>query len=100
MRRQLFLPIACLLAVSVPAAAQQTERFTRKMKLGQNGRVIVTNVAGDIMVTAGPGDEVSIEAVKRTSSDRGELARVQIVVTEHPERVDISTNYADNGFFG
>jgi DUF4097 and DUF4098 domain-containing protein YvlB len=99
MQRRLFLTIACLLAVSVPAAAQQTERFARKVKLDQNGRVSVKNVAGDIMVTAGSGDEVSIEAVKRTSGDPAELARMHIVVTEHPGRVDISTDYAANGFF-
>jgi DUF4097 and DUF4098 domain-containing protein YvlB len=96
----LFLTVACLLAASVPGAAQQTERFTRKVKLGQNGRVNVTNVAGDIMVTAGSGEEVSIEAVKGTRGDRAALAIVQIVVTEHPGRVDVSTNYAANGFFG
>ena len=82
MRRRLCVAIACLLAVSVPAAAQQSERLMRNVKLGQNGRVSITNVSGDITVTGGPGDEVSIEAVKRTSGDRAELAAVQIEVIE------------------
>src|SRR5262249_4318468 len=42
-------------------------------------------------VTAASGDEVSIDAVKRTRGDRSQLGRVSIVVEEHPGRVDIRT---------
>src|SRR6266704_1200943 len=53
---------------------EQTERFSRKIKIGREGRVSVANVAGDIVVTGGPGDEVSIEAIKRTHGDPSQLA--------------------------
>src|SRR4051812_48546282 len=52
--------------------AEQTERFSRKVKVGRDGRVSIANIAGDIIVTGGSGDEVSIEAVKRTRGDRSE----------------------------
>jgi DUF4097 and DUF4098 domain-containing protein YvlB len=70
---------------------EQSERFSRKYKMGRDGRVSIANVAGDIVVTAGSGDEVSIEAVKRTRGDLGELENVRISVDERPGRVDIRT---------
>lgn len=77
---------------------EQTERFSRKVKIGRDGRVFIANVAGDITVTAGSGDEVSIEAVKRTRGDRSELAHVQITVEERAGGVDIRTDGEQNRF--
>jgi DUF4097 and DUF4098 domain-containing protein YvlB len=75
---------------------EQSERFSRKVKLGRDGRVSVANVSGDIVVSAGSGDEVSIEAVKRGRGDESRLAAVRIVVEDRAGRVDIRTEY-DNG---
>src|SRR5206468_9812113 len=61
---------------------EQTERFSRKIKVGRDGRVTDGNIAGEITVTGGSGDEVSIEAVKRTRGDRSELGTVQIIVDD------------------
>src|SRR2546430_13412166 len=61
---------------------EQTEQFSRKVKIGRDGRVSVSNIAGDITVTGGGGDEVSIEATKRTRGDRSELASLQIIVED------------------
>lgn len=72
---------------------EQTERFSRKIKLGRDGRVSVQNIAGDITVTAGAGAELSIEAVKRTRGDQSQLARVHIDVDERPGRVDVRTTH-------
>src|SRR5438105_2494807 len=49
--------------------SEQTDRVSRKIKLSRNGSVSVSNVSGEIIVTAGSGDEVSIEAVKRSHGD-------------------------------
>src|ERR1051325_1186756 len=68
---------------------EQTERFSRKVKIGRDGRFSLSNIAGDITVTAGSGDEVSIEAIKRTRGDRSELARVQITVDERGGRAGV-----------
>jgi hypothetical protein len=35
---------------------EQTERFSRKVKVGRDGRVSVENIAGEITVTSGSGD--------------------------------------------
>lgn len=75
---------------------EQNERFSRKIRIGRDGRFSVENIAGDITVTAASGDEVSIEAVKRTTGDRNELARVQILVDERPGRVEVRTEHEQN----
>jgi len=75
---------------------EQTERFSRKVKIGRDGRFSLNNIAGDIVVTAGPGDEVSIEAVKKTRGDKSELANVQITVDDRAGRVDVRTEYEQN----
>ena len=75
---------------------EQTERVSHKVKIGRNGRFTLSNIAGDIVVTAGTGDEVSIEAVKRTRGDKSELARVQITIEERGGRVDVQTEHEQN----
>ena len=75
------------------AGAEQTERFSRKVRIGRDGRVSISNISGDIVVTGGSGDEVAIEAVKRTRGDRNELASVEIVVEERAGRVDVRAEH-------
>src|SRR5438445_3981342 len=53
---------------------EQTERFSRRIRLGRDGRVSISNISGDITITGGSGDELSIEAVKRTRGDRSQLS--------------------------
>lgn len=72
---------------------EQTEKFSRSVRIGRDGRVSIENISGDITVSAGSGDEVSIDAVKHTRGDQSDLARVQIVVDERPGRVDVRTDY-------
>jgi len=75
---------------------EQTEQFSRKIKVGRDGRVSIGNIAGDIVVTGGSGDEVSIEAVKRTRGDPRELENVHINVTERAGRVEVTTDHEQN----
>ena len=75
---------------------EQTEHFSRKVKIGRDGRFTLTNISGDIVVTSGSGDDVSIDAVKRTRGDKSELARVQITVDERGGRVDVQTDHEQN----
>lgn len=72
---------------------EQTERFSRKIKIGRDGRLSIENISGNIVVTGGSGDEASIEAVKRTTGDASQLASVHIEVDERPGRVDIKTEH-------
>lgn len=72
---------------------EQTERVSRKVRVGRDGRVSIANISGDIVVIAGGGDEVSIEAVKRTSGDRSELGNVEVVIEERAGRVEIRAEH-------
>jgi DUF4097 and DUF4098 domain-containing protein YvlB len=73
------------------AGQEQSDRFSGKYRIGRDGRVSITNIAGDITVTAGSGEEASVEAIKRTRGDRSELGFVRIEVDNGPGRVDIRT---------
>src|SRR5262245_2284046 len=72
---------------------EQTENFSRKVKIGRDGRFTIENIDGNITITGGSGDEVSIEAVKRTRGDRSQLASVHILVDERPGRVEVKTDH-------
>jgi len=78
------------------SGANQTERFSRRVRIGRDGRFSVTNISGEVVVTVGSGDEVSIEAVKRTSGDQRDLGDVTIDVNAGNGRVDVRTLYPDD----
>ena len=78
-----------------------TERFSKTSRVGRTGALDLSNIAGDIVVTGGDGDEVRIEAVKRARSRDGEDAKrllddLQIEVTETANRVEVRTLYPRN----
>jgi len=75
---------------------EQTENFSRKVRVGRDGRVSISNVSGDIKVAGGSGDDVTIDAVKRTRGDRSQLSEVQIIVDDRPGRVEVRTEYPNN----
>jgi len=72
---------------------EQTDRFSAKYRLGRDGRVSISNISGDIVVTSGSGEDVTVEAVKRTHGDRNQLDQVRIEADNAPGRVDIRTAY-------
>lgn len=74
-------------------ATEVTERFSRKIRIGRDGRFNLLNIAGDIVISSGPGDEVSIEAVKRGRGDPRLLATVLIEVDSSGGRVDVRTSH-------
>jgi hypothetical protein len=76
--------------------AEYTEPFTQTVKLGQKGTVDLIAIAGDVTVTAGGGDDVTIDAVKRVrggnSNDaRARLQDVGIQVDQRPGLLEIRT---------
>jgi DUF4097 and DUF4098 domain-containing protein YvlB len=98
MRVQKVIVAAAALLVALPAFAQdrrgdETERISRQFKIGATGRLTLSNISGEIVLTAGSGDEVTLEAVKRTRGARSELASVVIEIDERPGRVDIRTRH-------
>lgn len=78
--------------------AQQSETIVRTVKIGREGRVEISNLAGDIIITRGSGDTVKIEAVKtargRTEQDaKDALASVTLDILERDARLQIKTIY-------
>jgi len=70
---------------------EQSDRVSRKIRLGRNGRVSLSNISGTVVVTGVAGGEMTIDAVKHGA--RASLDRVRIVIDDRPGRVDISTEY-------
>lgn len=78
-----------------------TDRFNRTVRIGRAGSLELSNVAGDITVTGGSGEEVRIEAIKRVrsrdeSNARSLLDELRIEVTELSNRVEVRTLYPRN----
>jgi DUF4097 and DUF4098 domain-containing protein YvlB len=126
MHRTLTLLVAGLLAAAAPAAAQdrpprdrevqrdrrvvversqsreqrdeQTERFTRTLKIGSNGEVMLANISGNVTVTRGGGNDATLEVIKtaraRSADEAKELlGLVQVDITERGNRADVKTRY-------
>jgi hypothetical protein len=79
---------------------EQVERTTRTLRVGANGEVQLTNVAGDILITRGSGNEVAVEIVKtargRDDADARELLQlVPVEITERGGRAEVRARYPD-----
>ncbi len=76
---------------------EQTERFTKTIKLGRQGSLDLANITGDIVVSPSTGDDLTIDAVKRVRSrdDNAKqwLDELIIDVLERPGRVEVRTTY-------
>ncbi len=91
--------VSGLLAAGAPAAAQgpeYTENFSRTIKIGTAGNLDLSNIAGDVVITGGRGDEARIQAVKRVRDGNEAAARallrdVMIQITERTGSVQIRT---------
>lgn len=77
---------------------EQTDRQTKSFKIGAQGDIDVSNIAGDIVITRGSGNETTIEIVKRARGRSADDARemlglVQVNVTERNGRIEMRTEY-------
>jgi len=85
----------------VRSGPENTEHWTRTFKTGPNGSLDLSNISGDIVITAGAGDEIRVEANKsvRAHDDqdaRRQLQSVVINAAERAGRVEITTSYPRN----
>jgi hypothetical protein len=76
----------------------QTERTTKTLHLGTDGRLELGNIAGDIIVTRGNGGDATVEIVKtargRDVDDaREQLQMVQVEVAERTGRAEVKARY-------
>jgi DUF4097 and DUF4098 domain-containing protein YvlB len=101
------------LPVPVPAAAhatwferyqdsrhgpEQTETWSRTFKVGPNGSLDLTNLAGEVVVTGGPGEEIRVDATKRVrardaAAAKQLLSSLTIDAVENGGRVEVRTVY-------
>ena len=93
---------APLAAQSARSRPELTEKWSRVFKLAQTGSLDLRNLAGEVTVTGGPGDEIRVEAVKRIRGRRGndhgaELESLEIRVNETAGRVEIQTEFPHDG---
>lgn len=77
---------------------EQVDRTTRTLKVGANGELQLANISGDIAVSRGGGNDVSVEIIKtargRTDEDARELLQlVQVEVVERGGRAEVKTQY-------
>ncbi len=77
---------------------EQTERFTKTIRLGSTGELDVGNIAGDIVVTRSSGADVTVEVIKTARSRSAEDAKsllqlVQVDVLERAGRAEVRARY-------
>ncbi len=77
---------------------EQTERLTETYKVGADAAVDLSQLAGDVRVTTGRGNEIRVEAIKHVRHrDRDEgkrlLTLLRIDVTQVGNRIEIRTMY-------
>ena len=126
MRNPHFIVLGAVLVAAAPAAAQpsreqlrasmraavenfrtgdyqqgreeQTDRQTRTLKLGANGEIALSNIAGDMTVTKASGNDTTVEIIKtaraRTAEEaKAQLGLVDVTVTERNGRAEVKTEY-------
>ncbi|MCM3878525.1 MAG: DUF4097 domain-containing protein [Vicinamibacterales bacterium] len=74
--------------------AEVSEPFARNFKVGAGAALLVSNVSGDIRVTAGGAGEIDVKATKRARSgsdaeSKRRLANTQIEVSATGNRVEL-----------
>lgn len=77
---------------------EQTETFSKTVKLGPQGELDIQNMSGAITITRGGGNDVTIDAVKKAYGATEDAARemlgfVKIDVMERPGRVEVRSRY-------
>lgn len=80
---------------------EESETINRTARIGGNGEVIITNLAGDITLVRGSGNEVQVEARKvargRDAADAREvLGLVTVDFVERGSRLEIRTQFPNS----
>jgi len=105
----LFAVLTCILFLSAAMPgdifAKETyeEKFSQTLSLAKDGKVILSNISGDIEVRTWNKGEVKIEALKTSKTTSAEQAKknfekVEIKITEEGKTLRIETKYAKDYF--
>lgn len=84
---------------------ETTDRVTKTFKVGADGALDLSGIAGDVRVTGGTGNEITVEATKRVRNRSPEQAKqlltdVRIEMTNINGRIEVRTIYPrrNNGY--
>jgi hypothetical protein len=78
------------------SSGDQTEKFSKTVPLGKTGTFEIDNVAGNIVISGGTGEQAQISAIKRGRTPES-LKNATIEVVEGPNRVEVGVQYPRNG---
>jgi hypothetical protein len=82
------------------SGSEQTERFRKVFRVGRDGSLYLVNVSGNIVIKAGIGDDIVVDATKRVrqgSDAQQQLNAVAIDATQRGSRVEVRTRYPERG---
>ena len=76
----------------------QTERITKTAQLGASGELVLSNISGDIVITRGGGNDVTIDAVKtgrgRTADEAKQALQMsEVEIVERGGRLEVRARY-------
>lgn len=86
--------LVALEPIQKPKGDELTEEFHQSYALGRAGHVKISNINGDVHISAWDGNEVKVDAVKRAYNPQ-RLSEVTIDVTNAAETVSIETKYPE-----
>lgn len=88
------IALAVLLNVALAHGAEglATEEFHQTYPLAANGRIELSNINGNVHISAWDQNQVKVDAVKR-AEDQDDLKRMEIRVDSHPDSLSIETKY-------
>lgn len=80
---------------------EQVDRATQTFKVGNDGSVDISGISGDVRVTGGSGNTITVESIKRVRHREPEeakrmLAALRVEITHIAGRVEVRTVYPRN----
>lgn len=84
---------------------EQIDKVSQTVKVGDGAALDLSQISGDVRVTAGSGSEIKIDATKRVrhrSADEGKrlLGALRVDINNFNGRVEVRTVYPRRGEFG
>jgi DUF4097 and DUF4098 domain-containing protein YvlB len=92
----LIVGIIVLLSVSILSGCtgpQITEYFNEEYTVGKNTVLTVSTINGKLEIYSWDGDTVKVDAIKKSRIGQEELDKMEIIVTETTDLIDIAAEY-------
>jgi len=89
------LAVLVNVALAHGAEAVASEEFHQIYPLSASGRIELSNINGDVRITAWDQNQVKVDAIKR-AEDQDDLKSMEIRVDSRPDSLSIETKYHQN----